>query len=71
MLRQQIVDDISGIMDILGERIIPMPNCDHKSICRFSDERSASYKSVWGVLREWADEAKKGQCESRELALGM
>jgi hypothetical protein len=58
---EQIVDDISGIMDIAGERIIPMPNCDHRSICRFNDETSGNYKSVLGVLQDWADETKKGQ----------
>jgi len=56
--KNRIVDDISGIMDIAGERIIPMPDCDHKSICRFSEETSSSYKSVWGVLQDWADEAR-------------
>jgi hypothetical protein len=58
---KQIVDDISGIMGVAGERIIPMPNCDHKSICRFSDETSGGYKSIWGVLRDWADETKESQ----------
>jgi hypothetical protein len=45
-------------MDIPGELIVPMPNCDHKSICRFSSETSSSHKTVWGVIQEWADAAK-------------
>ncbi|KAI9774712.1 MAG: hypothetical protein M1839_001673 [Geoglossum umbratile] len=43
--KNRIVDDISGIMGVAGERIIPMPNCDHKSICRFGGETSGGYKS--------------------------
>jgi hypothetical protein len=46
---------ILALLDIPGELILPMLNCDHKRICRFNSETSSRYKMVWGVLQEWAD----------------
>jgi hypothetical protein len=51
------VDEHSGIMDIPGERIVPMQNYDHRTMCRFQDESSNGYKIISGILHEWADEA--------------
>ncbi|OBT84698.1 hypothetical protein VE02_06122 [Pseudogymnoascus sp. 03VT05] len=48
-----IVDKISGIMDVARERIISMPGCDHRTICRFRSRDSNGYKIILGVLREW------------------
>ncbi|KFY63222.1 hypothetical protein V496_04071 [Pseudogymnoascus sp. VKM F-4515 (FW-2607)] len=31
----RVVDEISGVMDIARERIVPMHGCNHKTICRF------------------------------------
>ena len=45
-------------MDIAGERIVPMPDCDHKSICRFGAETSTGYKTILGVLQDWAEPSK-------------
>ena len=44
------------------ERLIPMAGCGHISICKFSRESENSYALVWGVLQEWAEEARNGQC---------
>ena len=55
----KIVDEISGVMDMAGERIIPMEGCDHSSICSFSSNTSNSYKSVQAILKSWADEARQ------------
>lgn len=51
----KIVDDTSGIMNIPSERIVPMPGCDHRSICRFSGHHSESYKRVSNVLQDWIE----------------
>lgn len=50
-----MVDDISGVMDIAGKRIVPMQGCDHRSICRFASESSEGYKAILNVLLEWAE----------------
>jgi hypothetical protein len=46
-------------MDILGEIIVPMSDCDHRGICLFAGKKSSSYRSVLNVLRDWAEEEKK------------
>ncbi|OBT96248.1 hypothetical protein VE01_05769 [Pseudogymnoascus verrucosus] len=66
-----IVDKISGIMDVARERIIPMPGCDHRTICRFPRRDSNGYKTVLGVLREWVsviNEAENVPISSEDLA---
>lgn len=47
-------------MDIPKERIVYMDGCDHRSICRFNDKTSNSYKSVLGVLKQWVKESRRG-----------
>jgi hypothetical protein len=59
--RKKIVDEDSGIIGFPEERIVPMHGCDHRTICRFEAETSNGYKSILGVLQDWADAAKEGQ----------
>jgi hypothetical protein len=54
-------------MDIPKERIVYMDGCDHRSICRFDDKTSNSYKSVLGVLKPWAKESRRGRLEFLNL----
>ncbi|TVY19661.1 Protein SERAC1 [Lachnellula arida] len=53
-----IVEEESAVMNGAGERLIPMAGCDHTSICKFSRESENSYALVWGILQEWADDAR-------------
>ena len=48
-------------MDIPGERIVPMMNCNHKNICRFGEESSEGYQTILGVLRDWVEELDQSQ----------
>ena len=48
------------MMGIPGEIIINMMGCNHREICRFSNESSSSYKAVLGVLREWTEDGNEG-----------
>lgn len=52
----KVVDNISGVLDVADERYIPMPGCDHSSICRFPSKNSESYQTVLGVLQDWVEE---------------
>ena len=60
---KKVVDDISGIMDIADERIVPMHGCDHRSICRFTGQSSESYKNILSVLQDWTSEIPRGRLE--------
>ncbi|ESZ93142.1 hypothetical protein SBOR_6469 [Sclerotinia borealis F-4128] len=57
-LKGLVVDKESAILHIPDERVIPM-NRHHRNICRFSGPESKSYQRVWGILKEFADEANK------------
>lgn len=57
---RQIVDDSSGVMGVADERIVPMPGCDHRSVCRFAGESSGGYKSIIGVLPDWVEDLGPG-----------
>jgi hypothetical protein len=52
----QVVDDVSGSMNVDTEVVIPMANCDHWSICRFEKKDSDSYRKVLRVLQDVAIE---------------
>lgn len=43
-------------MKCVGERVIDMQGCDHKSICRFPS-RTNSYGLIKGIIQEWGKEA--------------
>ena len=47
-------------MGIPNERIVYMDGCDHRTICRFSNKTSNGYKNVLGLLKRYANEARKG-----------
>lgn len=47
-------------MDVARERIIPMPGCDHRTICRFPRKDSSGYKTVLGVIQEWVSAINEG-----------
>lgn len=53
----KIVDDESAVMKVAGERVVPMPGCNHRNICRFKKANSNAYKIILGHLEELADEA--------------
>jgi len=59
--KERIVDDFSGVMDIAGERIVPMMDSDHRDICQFPDEKHHSYKRVLNVLKDVAYKAVQSQ----------
>jgi hypothetical protein len=46
-------------MHIPGEKIVPMDDCDHSTICRFDAETSLGYKTIFGILQEWARGCKE------------
>ncbi|KAF7854142.1 uncharacterized protein EAF02_011760 [Botrytis sinoallii] len=56
-LKGLVVDEESAQLHIPDERVVKMHGCDHRNICRFSGPESSSYKSVWGILKVYADEA--------------
>lgn len=60
-LKHLIVDKESAQLHVPGERVIPMIGRDHRNICRFSGRESNSYLMVWGILKEYADEANISQ----------
>lgn len=61
----QIVDGVTGIMNSVGEEVIDMQGCDHKSICRFPS-RTNNYKLIQGIIRAWAAEAFRTPRHSAE-----
>ena len=42
-------------MEIPGERILPMLNCNHQNIRKFSEEISDGYKTVLEVIQYWVE----------------
>ncbi|KAK8911022.1 hypothetical protein QC760_000086 [Botrytis cinerea] len=56
-LKGLVVDEESAQLHIPDERVVKMHGCDHRNICRFTGPESSSYKSVWGILKVYADEA--------------
>ncbi|TVY34388.1 Protein SERAC1, partial [Lachnellula subtilissima] len=56
-LSRRVVDEETGTMGVVGERVIYMDGEDHKSIVRFESEESPSYRKVSGVLREAVSDA--------------
>ncbi|KAB8290368.1 hypothetical protein EYC80_010801 [Monilinia laxa] len=56
-LKGLVVDAESARLHITNERVVKMDGCDHRNICRFSGPESPSYLMVWGILKEYADEA--------------
>ncbi|KAL2061254.1 hypothetical protein VTL71DRAFT_7527, partial [Oculimacula yallundae] len=56
-LRDLLVDEISGSMNVSTEDIVRMPGCDHRKICCFENEKSQGYKKVSSKLREVIEKA--------------
>lgn len=48
---------MSGRLDVDTETAIPMPGCDHRTICRFSGNEDVNYKKVLRILKEIAAES--------------
>jgi hypothetical protein len=48
-------------MAVGGERIIPMIDTDHQTICRYPSRSNHSYKRVLNVLRDFATDATESQ----------
>jgi hypothetical protein len=46
------VDRHAGVLDFPGEVIIPMDGCDHRTVCRFSDEKDSNYRVIMSRIRE-------------------
>jgi hypothetical protein len=49
------VDDVSGVMDIPKETVVPMDDCDHQNICRFGDPTTGGYRKVSFHLEKLAN----------------
>jgi len=60
-LKEKVVDDMSGRLDVDTETAIPMLGCDHRTICRFSGKEDTNYKKVLNILQEIATEATTSQ----------
>ncbi|OCL04556.1 hypothetical protein AOQ84DRAFT_380441 [Glonium stellatum] len=45
-LSKLIVDRNTGVLGFPGEIIIPMDGCDHRTLCRFSDEEDPNYRVI-------------------------
>ncbi|KAF7507674.1 hypothetical protein GJ744_010227 [Endocarpon pusillum] len=50
-LNERIVDDSSGVTGASTERVVPMPGCDHRAICRHG-ERNSNYKKLLAAIRD-------------------
>jgi hypothetical protein len=48
-------------MDVSNEVLIPMPGCDHRTICRFESDKIEAYQNVLGILQEVASEVTNSQ----------
>lgn len=46
------MDRHTGVLDFPGEVIIPMDGCDHRTLCRFSDEKDSNYRVILSRIRE-------------------
>jgi hypothetical protein len=66
-LKGLVVDKESAKLNTPDERVVPMQNCDHRNICRFSGPESKSYQRVCGILKEYAGEANKSRFYAREI----
>jgi hypothetical protein len=49
------VDEVSGVMDIPKETLVPMDGCDHQDICIFGDRASLGYRKVSFHLEKLAN----------------
>ncbi|KAI9645218.1 hypothetical protein NHQ30_005952 [Ciborinia camelliae] len=56
-LKGLVVDNESAQLHVPNERVMYMLGRDHRNICRFSGPESSSYKTVWGILKGYADQA--------------
>ncbi|TGO08253.1 hypothetical protein BTUL_0219g00220 [Botrytis tulipae] len=55
-LKGLIVDKESALLHIPAERAVPIDR-HHRNICRFSGPQSKSYQRIFGILKEYSDEA--------------
>ncbi|KAH8746959.1 hypothetical protein F5882DRAFT_312127 [Hyaloscypha sp. PMI_1271] len=46
-----VVDEHSSVIGLSGETIVPMLDCDHCSICRFTSPKAGSYLLVLGHIK--------------------
>ncbi len=51
----QVVDEVSGVMEIPKETVVPMDGCDHQEICRFDDCTGSGYHKVSHHLEKLAN----------------
>jgi hypothetical protein len=47
----QIVDDKSAYVGAPVERLVPMPDCDHREICKHGD-RTSNYKKLLNAVED-------------------
>lgn len=45
------MDDSSGVTGASTERVVPMPGCDHRAICRYG-ERNSNYKKLLAAIKD-------------------
>ncbi|KAI9747577.1 MAG: hypothetical protein M4579_007436, partial [Chaenotheca gracillima] len=50
-LNERIVDEKSGLVGASNERIVPMPGCDHRELCRYS-WKSNNYKKLLSAIKD-------------------
>ncbi|MCJ1475005.1 hypothetical protein MMC13_003665 [Lambiella insularis] len=68
-LNQRIVDEKSGFMGVPTERLVPMPDCDHREICK-PGAKGSNYKKLLVAIRDGApassslDQCSQGKIES-------
>ncbi|OBT71259.1 hypothetical protein VF21_09923 [Pseudogymnoascus sp. 05NY08] len=54
-----IVDRHTGILGFPGEIIIPMDGCDHRTMCRFLNEKDQNYRVLKSRINELLDTSEK------------
>ncbi|KAI9748141.1 MAG: hypothetical protein M4579_007306, partial [Chaenotheca gracillima] len=48
---ERIVDESSGFMGLPNERIVPMPDCDHRELCKHGG-KSNNYKKLLSAIKD-------------------
>ncbi len=46
------MDEVNGVMNVPKETIVPMDDCDHGDICRFSDPTNSGFRKVCSHLEK-------------------